>query len=123
MGPKFLRSDVTYSLVNAPPNSSQLTEQDVMEALANATALWASHTPLNFSRARTVLSADVLVSFQHGEHGLFCPAFDGAGGDLAHTALPLLGSSQLHFDADEPWTLDGAGETLSLYPSRSRAPH
>ncbi|KAL0540766.1 hypothetical protein IC582_020780 [Cucumis melo] len=61
---------------------------------------WEDNTKFSFFLAPRVQTADILVSFERGEHGDDEP-FDGPGGILAHSLGAVDG--RVHFDADEQW--------------------
>ena len=96
-----------------PPS---LGEDLTHEALTKALAVWRHVTPLTFEElpaesdiringSRTQL-ADILLLFASGFHGDMS-LFDGEGGSLAHAYYPGPGiGGDIHFDADEPWTLE-----------------
>ncbi|XP_035012274.1 matrix metalloproteinase-16 [Hippoglossus stenolepis] len=114
-GQQWDKDHITYSIVNQliPPS---LGEDLTNEALTKALAVWRHVTPLTFEElpmendiringSRTQL-ADILLLFASGFHGDMS-LFDGEGGSLAHAYYPGPGiGGDIHFDADEPWTLE-----------------
>lgn len=79
--------------------------------------MWERVTPLAFeglpadSRSNQSALAEIVVLFASGFHGDMS-LFDGEGGSLGHAFYPGPGmGGDVHFDADEPWTLDSQGQT------------
>lgn len=79
--------------------------------IEQALRLWESVIPLNFSLTGDPANADIVISFERGDHGdgiVFDGAADPDGNLLAHGFFPpptrgeLAGD--LHFDFDEQWT-------------------
>nr|XP_019934604.1 PREDICTED: matrix metalloproteinase-16-like [Paralichthys olivaceus] len=114
-GQQWDKDHITYSIVNQLIPSS-LGEVRMYDALRKALEVWRRVTPLTFEEvpaendiringSRTEL-ADILLLFASGFHGDMS-LFDGEGGSLAHAYYPGPGiGGDIHFDADEPWTLD-----------------
>uniref|UniRef100_A0A3B3W2V8 Matrix metallopeptidase 15 n=1 Tax=Poecilia latipinna TaxID=48699 RepID=A0A3B3W2V8_9TELE len=74
-------------------------------AIRRAFGVWSSVTPLCFQERPAGDAADILLLFASGFHGDMS-LFDGKGGSLAHAFYPGPGTGgDMHFDADEPWTL------------------
>lgn len=97
-----------------PPS---LGEERVYDAIRKAFDVWGRVTPLTFEElppennisitSSQAVIADILLLFASGFHGDMS-LFDGEGGSLAHAYYPGPGiGGDTHFDADEPWTLDG----------------
>lgn len=79
--------------------------------------MWERVTPLTFkelpavSRGNRSALADIVLLFASGFHGDMS-LFDGEGGSLGHAFYPGPGmGGDVHFDADEHWTLDSQGQT------------
>ncbi|KAL7084546.1 hypothetical protein ACP275_14G229800 [Erythranthe tilingii] len=92
--PKWPKTNLTYSF---PPG----TRADALQAIKDATQIWASVSNFKFTYIADYDHADIKISFQVWEHGDGTP-FDGRGGALAHSSGPY--DSLLHFDGDELWT-------------------
>ncbi|EYU35921.1 hypothetical protein ABFS82_14G220100 [Erythranthe guttata] len=90
------KTNLTYSF---PPGASN----EVMQAIKDATQLWAGVTHFKFTYITDYDHADIKISFQVWDHKDGA-AFDGRGGILAHAFAPSDG--RLHFDGDEVW-VDG----------------
>uniref|UniRef100_A0A3B3W2T6 Matrix metallopeptidase 15 n=1 Tax=Poecilia latipinna TaxID=48699 RepID=A0A3B3W2T6_9TELE len=79
-------------------------------AIRRAFGVWSSVTPLCFQERPAGDAADILLLFASGFHGDMS-LFDGKGGSLAHAFYPGPGTGgDMHFDADEPWTLDAQNQ-------------
>lgn len=70
--------------------------------------LWSTYTPLTFTEVTSAASADIVISWQVGNHGDGAP-FDGepvVGPDiLAHAFAPGAGlGGDVHFDDGNAWT-------------------
>lgn len=84
------------------------------EAIRRAFDVWGRVTSLTFEQlsvrhdvngSRNEIG-DIFMLFDSGFHGDMSP-FDGEGGSLAHAYYPGPGiGGDVHFDADESWTLD-----------------
>ncbi|KAK0417576.1 hypothetical protein QR680_013090 [Steinernema hermaphroditum] len=85
----------------------------VRNTLHRAFDLWASACPLRFIEIpeEQTWQADINVAFVKGRHGDSLP-FDGPRGIVAHAFYPTEG--ELHFDAEEKWTLNSA-EGINLF--------
>jgi hypothetical protein len=92
-------------LANTTPDLPAVT---VMSAIKQALDTWASVTRLKFTEAQVPSGAEIVVSFQSGDHGDGNP-FDGAGGTLAHAYYPTVPPTPIagdtHFDEAETWSL------------------
>lgn len=65
---------------------------------------WSSAVPLSFVRVNAG-EADIMISFETGDHGDSYP-FDGPRGTLAHAFAPGEGlGGDTHFDNAEKWTM------------------
>lgn len=96
------KTDITYAFANGTDQLAGDTELDV---IGRAFALWDQQTPLTFTRISDTSTADIVVSWEVGDHGDGDP-FDGPGDVLAHASFPNpYDKSQvfLHFDDDEHW--------------------
>ncbi|KGN52408.1 metalloendoproteinase 2-MMP [Cucumis sativus] len=74
-------------------------------AVVRAFDKWAANSKFTFSLAWRIQTADILLSFERGDHGDGKP-FDGEGGILGHAFGPIDG--RVHFDADEQWAEIGS---------------
>ena len=75
------------------------------EAIDDAFAVWARHSPLKFRKVSIYDNPDIITFFAEGFHNDNTP-FDGPGGFLAHAYYPGLGiGGDTHFDGAEEWTL------------------
>lgn len=102
------KRDLTYAFV--PQNN--LTD-DVKRVFARAFTRWSEVTPLNFTRSKSLLGADIVIGFFTGEHGDGEP-FDGAMGTLAHASSPPTG--MLHLDGDEDWLISDGEISRRILP-------
>jgi hypothetical protein len=96
------KTDITYAFANGTDQLPGDTEFDV---ISRAFALWDEQTSLTFARVSDTATADIVVSWEVGDHGDGDP-FDGPGDVLAHASFPNpYDKSQvfLHFDDDEQW--------------------
>ncbi|KAB0803089.1 hypothetical protein PPYR_00059 [Photinus pyralis] len=105
------KRNLTYYLGN---KSRHLTEQEYGDYLKLALDTWGKHAKLNFTRTLVVEDADIVSFFAVRDHGCGTP-FDGEGGILAHGFYPNFytppnpKNGDIHFDDDEPWTINGHG--------------
>ncbi|XP_044078699.1 neutrophil collagenase [Siniperca chuatsi] len=105
---RWKKSTLSYRITgyNLPIPASKV--QKVFRA---AWKLWSNVAPLKF-RKRSRKEADIVISFRNGDHKDGSP-FDGKGGILAHAFLPGSGiGGDIHFDADEDWSLNSTGINL-----------
>jgi len=96
------KSNITYAFAGGTDQLSGDTEFDVV---SRAFALWDEQIPLAFTRVSDTSTADIVISWEVGDHGDGDP-FDGPGDVLAHASFPNpYDKSQvfLHFDNDERW--------------------
>ncbi|KAH8321767.1 hypothetical protein KR067_000741 [Drosophila pandora] len=101
-GPKWSKTDLTWSLVNRTMPEAEKIRRLVGRALA----VWENNSKLTF---REVYSdqADIQILFARLQHGDGYK-FDGPGQVLAHAFYPGEGrGGDAHFDADETWNFDG----------------
>ncbi|XP_037714565.1 matrix metalloproteinase-2 isoform X1 [Drosophila subpulchrella] len=104
-GPKWSRTDLTWSLVNRTMPDAQKVRMMVSRALS----VWENNSKLTF---REVYSdqADIQIVFARLQHGDGYK-FDGPGQVLAHAFYPGEGrGGDAHFDADETWDFDGGAD-------------
>ncbi|KAH8234399.1 hypothetical protein KR038_009110 [Drosophila bunnanda] len=97
-GPKWDKTDLTWSLVNQTMPDASKVRMMVQRALN----VWESNSKLTF---REVYSdqADIQILFARLQHGDGYK-FDGPGQVLAHAFYPGEGrGGDAHFDADETW--------------------
>jgi hypothetical protein len=86
--------------------------------------VWAGYIPITFTNTPDEDEADIMVSWEVGDHGDGFP-FDGEGSILAHAFYPEDG--RIHFDDSEDWNIDlllatalhEIGHTLGLKHSGS----
>ncbi|CAB4305519.1 unnamed protein product [Prunus armeniaca] len=90
---------------------AQGTPANAVGAVTRAFETWAGNTRFSFSRAKSVDSADLKISFGSGEHGDGRP-FHGPGGVLAHAYAPANG--RFHYDADETWVVGAVPGGMDL---------
>jgi matrixin/uncharacterized protein DUF4214/putative peptidoglycan binding protein len=102
-GTLWNRGIVTYSFNNRTSDITQARQTAVIE---DAFQRWAAAVPLEFQQASAGTTADIVISFETGDHGDGSP-FDGAGGVLAHSFYPSPNGGEIagdvHFDDDETW--------------------
>ncbi|XP_004520956.1 matrix metalloproteinase-2 isoform X1 [Ceratitis capitata] len=97
-GPKWDKTDLTWSLVNWTMEDAP----QVRRALTEALSVWAHSSKLTFREVQSD-QADIQVLFARGDHGDGYK-FDGPGMVLAHAFYPGVGrGGDAHFDADEKW--------------------
>ena len=109
-GNKWHKSDLTFLVHNGAPG---LSDADSHNAIGLAFGLWSQVCPLTFSPVGS--DADISLSFVSGDHFDGQP-FDGLGNVAAHGFFPPFPgfdipgdvSGDVHFDADEAWSLDGS---------------
>ncbi|GCC28822.1 72 kDa type IV collagenase [Chiloscyllium punctatum] len=105
--PKWENKQITYRILGY---TYDLDSETVDDAFARAFQVWATVTPLKFSRIFDG-EADIMINFGRWEHGDGYP-FDGKDGLLAHAFAPATGiGGDSHFDDDEFWTL-GEGRVV-----------
>ncbi|KAI4825870.1 hypothetical protein KUCAC02_021534 [Chaenocephalus aceratus] len=123
-GKQWDKDHITYSLLKY---HALLGEEQTYKAIRNAFDVWRRVTPLTFEElpaennnhsingSKSELS-DILLLFASGYHGDMS-LFDGEGGSLAHAYYPGPGiGGDVHFDEDEPWTLDNKNpEGIDLF--------
>ncbi|KAK1882827.1 Neutrophil collagenase [Dissostichus eleginoides] len=92
----------------------------VQKVFRAAWKLWSNAAAMTF-RKRNRKEADIVISFHNGDHEDGSP-FDGTGGILAHAFLPGVGiGGDVHFDAEEDWSLNSTGispKFASLFSKR-----
>ena len=114
LGHKWSHNNITYSIMNY---TSKLPRNIVETRTQEAFEMWASKTPLMFTRVpphtNQADQADILIYFTGGRphFSLDYEQFDGPWGTLAHAAFPpFFGhkgdyiDGDAHFDWDEAWT-------------------
>jgi len=89
--------------------STDVDGVSLRDAVQTAFDTWAPHTPLSFSF--TNATSSIHLSWWAGDHG-DGQAFDGPGGQLAHSFAPRDG--RVHFDEDETWSTDTPATQLDL---------
>ncbi|XP_053312064.1 matrix metalloproteinase-20 [Spea bombifrons] len=106
--PKWKKSTLTYRISKY---TSSLSKQDVDRAVDMGLKAWSDAAPLNFVKASHG-EADIMISFESGDHGDSYP-FDGPRGTLAHAFAPGEGlGGDTHFDNAERWTTGSNGFNL-----------
>jgi hypothetical protein len=93
--------------------TSDIPEESVKSVLEAALAEWAKVVDVVFTETDTAgLANSIDFEFDTGSHG-DGDSFDGAGGELAHSFLPLNTSNPLagdvHFDDAETWEAGDSG--------------
>ncbi|MBN9380599.1 MAG: matrixin family metalloprotease [Chitinophagaceae bacterium] len=95
------RTNITYFFQNG---TNDIAGNDERTSVVQAFQLWAAYAPLVFTEVSSAGAADIVISWQVGNHGDGNP-FDGVNGVLAHAFSPGAGiGGDLHFDDDENWT-------------------
>ncbi|XP_040316721.1 matrix metalloproteinase-20 [Herpailurus yagouaroundi] len=106
--PKWKKNTLTYRVSKYTPS---MAAADVDKAVEMALQAWGSAVPLTFVRV-TSGEADIMISFESGDHGDSYP-FDGPRGTLAHAFAPGEGlGGDTHFDNAEKWTMGMNGFNL-----------
>ncbi|XP_010832385.1 PREDICTED: matrix metalloproteinase-20 [Bison bison bison] len=106
--PKWKKNTLTYRISKYTPS---MTPAEVDRAMEMALRAWSSAVPLNFVRINAG-EADIMISFETGDHGDSYP-FDGPRGTLAHAFAPGEGlGGDTHFDNAEKWTMGTNGFNL-----------
>ncbi|XP_019385816.1 PREDICTED: matrix metalloproteinase-20 [Crocodylus porosus] len=106
--PKWKKNTLTYRVSKY---TSSLSHAEVDKAVEMGLKAWSNAAPLNFVRANTG-EADIMISFETGDHGDSYP-FDGPRGTLAHAFAPGEGlGGDTHFDNAEKWTMGTNGFNL-----------
>uniref|UniRef100_A0A8C6XQN0 Matrix metallopeptidase 20 n=1 Tax=Naja naja TaxID=35670 RepID=A0A8C6XQN0_NAJNA len=106
--PKWKKRTLTYRIKKY---TSSLTQAEVNKAVEMGLRTWSAAAPLSFIRAKTG-EADIMISFENGDHGDSYP-FDGPRGTLAHAFAPGEGlGGDTHFDNAEKWTMGMNGFNL-----------
>lgn len=119
-GHKWDKDKINYSIQNHSPKVSR---EQSYEAIQSAFRVWKKVVPLDFEEIsysdikNSSEGPDIILLFATGYHGDMS-LFDGEGGSLAHAFFPGPGmGGDIHFDMDEPWTLnqqEGTGVDLFL---------
>ncbi|KAH8324722.1 hypothetical protein KR074_010267 [Drosophila pseudoananassae] len=101
-GPKWSKTDLTWSLVNRTmPDATKIRMM-----VGRALAVWENNSKLTFREVYNE-QADIQILFARLQHGDGYK-FDGPGQVLAHAFYPGEGrGGDAHFDADETWNFDG----------------
>uniref|UniRef100_A0A8C5Q726 Matrix metallopeptidase 20 n=1 Tax=Leptobrachium leishanense TaxID=445787 RepID=A0A8C5Q726_9ANUR len=106
--PKWKKTTLTYRVAKY---TSSLSKIEVDRALDMGLKAWSDAAPLNFIKANQG-EADIMISFETGDHGDSYP-FDGPRGTLAHAFAPGEGlGGDTHFDNAERWTSGTNGFNL-----------
>jgi len=107
-GRKWPGTNLTYGFQEF---SLDIPAAQVIEATAQAFALWSAVTPLCFRRVALSANPNIIIRFVSGDHG-DGNAFDGPSGVLAHAFFPPFPPNppepiqgDAHFDEDENWTI------------------
>ncbi|XP_071808779.1 matrix metalloproteinase-19-like [Asterias amurensis] len=101
LGSRWSRLDLTYRIDSRTPDIAN--PDDVDDTMAAAFKVWSDVTPLTFTRVFGTTAADIIITFNSGNHNDGNP-FDGASGVLAHAYFPENGDA--HFDEAETWTIN-----------------
>ncbi|XP_040196152.1 matrix metalloproteinase-20-like [Rana temporaria] len=106
--PKWQKNTLTYRVTKYTPTMSKI---EVDGAIDMGLKAWSDAAPLNFVKIDQG-EADIMVSFESGDHGDSYP-FDGPRGTLAHAFAPGEGlGGDTHFDNAELWTSGANGFNL-----------
>ncbi|XP_008106258.2 matrix metalloproteinase-20 [Anolis carolinensis] len=106
--PKWKKNTLTYRVKKYTPS---LSHAEVDKAVEMGLKAWSAAAPLNFVKT-TSGEADIMISFENGDHGDSYP-FDGPRGTLAHAFAPGEGlGGDTHFDNAEKWTMGMNGFNL-----------
>ncbi|XP_028398596.1 72 kDa type IV collagenase-like [Dendronephthya gigantea] len=104
---KWKNPSLTYKVLNT--STTELRKSEVRNALDRAFKMWSEVSPLRFTEVFGNEKADLMVSFERGNHDDGYP-FDGRGDKIAHAFYPDIEASaeagDIHFDDEEHWTLD-----------------
>ncbi|KAH8270831.1 hypothetical protein KR018_006383 [Drosophila ironensis] len=104
-GPKWDKTDLTWSLVNRTMPDAPKIQEMVRRALD----VWEKNSKLTF-RQKYSDQSDIQILFARRQHGDGYQ-FDGPGQVLAHAFYPGEGrGGDAHFDADETWNFDGKSD-------------
>ncbi|WP_347277284.1 matrixin family metalloprotease [Leptolyngbya sp. FACHB-671] len=105
-GNRWDKTNLTYGFQEF---TSELTQQEVRDAIAAALNLWSQVTPLRFMEVPLASNPDFVIRFVDGDHGDGSP-FDGVGRVLAHAFYPPPNGGAIagdaHFDEGETWTVN-----------------
>ena len=102
-GARWAQTSLTWRLEKALPG---FPEQDQLEVLDRAFAMWADDSALTFTQVD--VDADIIISFESGGHGDHFP-FAGANGVLGHAFFPSSRTpGVIHLNADRFASLDGS---------------
>ncbi|XP_056141177.1 matrix metalloproteinase-18 [Lampris incognitus] len=105
---RWKKSTLSYRISNY---SSSIRASKVQRAFREAWKLWSEVIPIRFRR-RSRREADIVISFNGGDHEDGSP-FDGKGGILAHAFMPGFGvGGDVHFDEEEDWSFNATGFNL-----------
>ncbi|XP_066476406.1 matrix metalloproteinase-20 [Tiliqua scincoides] len=106
--PKWKKNTLTYRVTKY---TSTLSHAEVDKAVEMGLKAWSNAAPLDFVKTKSG-EADIMISFQNGDHGDSYP-FDGPRGTLAHAFAPGEGlGGDTHFDNAEKWTMGTNGFNL-----------
>ncbi|XP_056417534.1 matrix metalloproteinase-20 isoform X2 [Hyla sarda] len=106
--PKWKKTTLTYRIEKYTNTMSKL---DVDRAIDMGLKAWSDAAPLSFVKTNQG-EADIMISFESGDHGDSYP-FDGPRGTLAHAFAPGEGlGGDTHFDNAERWTTGTNGFNL-----------
>lgn len=97
---------ITYFFQNG---TGDIAANDERQAVRDAFILWSNVASVHFLEVCSAANADIVISWQTGNHLSDGSPFDGTDGVLAHCFYPPpLGGTfagDLHFDDAETWTL------------------
>ncbi|XP_068121045.1 matrix metalloproteinase-20-like [Hyperolius riggenbachi] len=106
--PKWQKNILTYRVSKYTASMSRL---EVDRAVDLGLKAWSDAAPLTFIKTNQG-EADIMISFENGDHGDSYP-FDGPRGTLAHAFAPGDGlGGDTHFDNAERWTSGANGFNL-----------
>ncbi|XP_075190071.1 matrix metalloproteinase-20-like [Anomaloglossus baeobatrachus] len=106
--PKWTKTTLTYRI---DKYTATMSKSDVDRAIDMGLKAWSDAAPLSFVKTNQG-EADIMISFESGDHGDSYP-FDGPRGTLAHAFAPGEGlGGDTHFDNAERWTPGANGFNL-----------
>ena len=117
-GSRWKTKTLTYK-ISKYPSIGFPSRREVDKTIKQALNIWAEATNLKFVKSSGSVHID--IRFERGNHGDE-DNFDGRGGTLAHAFFPIYGGD-VHFDADENWTVDSFHGTSLLMSASHELGH